>query len=60
MLYGKKIVKVLPFKNVVQFPQLPVSKTVGRARVHSYCPFDTESRLWNTYTLQPGDSIFIL
>ena len=59
VLYGKKVVKVLPFKNVVKFPQLPVIKTVGRAQVHSYCPFDTGSKLWNTYTLQPGDSIFI-
>jgi hypothetical protein len=59
VLYGEKIVKVLPFKNVVKFPQLLVSKTVGRAQVHSYCPFDSNSKLWNTYRLLPGDSLFI-
>ena len=59
ILFGEKVVKVLPFANVAQFPQLPVAKTVGRAQVNSYCPFDTQSKLWNTYKLLPGDSIFI-
>ena len=59
VLYGEKIVKVLPFKNVVKFPMLPDSKTVGRAQVHSYCPFGSNSKLWNTYKLLLGDSLFI-
>jgi hypothetical protein len=59
VLYGEKVVKVLPFENVTKFPQLPVAKTVGRAQVHSYCPFDTQSKLWTTYRLLPGDSLFI-
>ena len=59
VLLGEKIVKVLPFENVAKFPQLPVAKTVGRAQVNAYCPFDSKSKLWNTYRLLPGDSLFI-
>ena len=59
VLLGVKVIKVLPFKNGDKFPQLPMSKAVGKAHVDAYCPFDTGSKLWSTYTLLPGDSIFI-